>query len=968
MLLAPVLILAVYLPCQAGTDPPASSDQGPRDLEALGLYEELAAWLDEAREVGELEAIGLELERLEDMARSEDAYWVGQLWMEYAERAGDHHVALEVRIEAYRAARRTFLAAGSYRDAPELAVWALQNLGSMLQGATRYDEAASAMEEALAAYREMGNAEGVAEVEFNLANLAYQSGRPSEAIARIQRALPYFRANPGVNLLNCLNSLASFHLRIDQLTESAFVAEELIASATALENWLYVGYAHEKIGWTLQSSGRYEEALAEFRSAQGFYRKAGSAYHADKSAGNLAASLTTLRRFDEAQEAYERALGVITPDTDPGNWLNLRFNQADMFADMGDLERARAGYGELLEIARSARDAWLEADLLQNLAGLDADEGSLERACRRLKEARALRSSLGDRLAPAEIEEGLGNVYSRLGGGEDALTSYGSAARQLAALMRSQLEPLSGALSFSVRKQFRGTYDGAMRVLAELEPTPEQLAEAYAVPQTFHGATINAQLAETRAALTQRIPDHLGDRYARLLDDYEEASTERLRTAGALALAELDPHRGVSVEAAALTRLDQRVVELEGQLARIEERIRATDPVYASIQYPSPASLESVQACLPERAALLEYVWTTDAVYAFALTRGGASFRRLASAEGAQDLVQRLRDEIEAGGDGAVATEAGRLLVDPILPAGVERLWIAPDGELCFVPFEALHVGDDGRYLVETHDVAYVHSGTVLRDTAGTGMPEHGAGLRLVAIGDPRWDREATFLSAERSGPGALPGTAIESLELAAHLSGEEAHRERLIEVLRALREDPHALPAEPLVGGGTVVRLGALATEDFVRTDPAVRAADVLLFACHGEADFAIPSQSRLYLAPGAEEDGFLTLRELGGLDLSARLVVLSACESNLGELRAFEGLTGLALAARQAGARSVLSTLWKVDDDDSLALMRDFFSGWARRGEPLARALAEAKRAAIADRHVPRSWAGYLLWDTSR
>jgi CHAT domain-containing protein len=111
--------------------------------------------------------------------------------------------------------------------------------------------------------------------------------------------------------------------------------------------------------------------------------------------------------------------------------------------------------------------------------------------------------------------------------------------------------------------------------------------------------------------------------------------------------------------------------------------------------------------------------------------------------------------------------------------------------------------------------------------------------------------------------------------------------------------------------------------------------------------------------------EDGFVTLRELRDLALGAELVALSACETNAGTLRPLEGVAGLSRAALAAGAQSVLSTLWQVEDEEAAELIADFYREWLAAGRTRRSALAAAKRAAI-DRGAPLStWSAYTLWD---
>jgi CHAT domain-containing protein len=113
---------------------------------------------------------------------------------------------------------------------------------------------------------------------------------------------------------------------------------------------------------------------------------------------------------------------------------------------------------------------------------------------------------------------------------------------------------------------------------------------------------------------------------------------------------------------------------------------------------------------------------------------------------------------------------------------------------------------------------------------------------------------------------------------------------------------------------------------------------------------------------------DGLLTALEVENLDLwGTELVVLSACETGLGEVQVGEGVLGLRRAFQNAGAKTVLASLWKVPDKETEQLMTKFFQSWLK-GTPKAQALREAQLGLIAelrkDPDPKRRTAPPLLW----
>jgi CHAT domain-containing protein len=260
--------------------------------------------------------------------------------------------------------------------------------------------------------------------------------------------------------------------------------------------------------------------------------------------------------------------------------------------------------------------------------------------------------------------------------------------------------------------------------------------------------------------------------------------------------------------------------------------------------------------------------------------------------------------------------------------ARARRVLVLRDGPLHFVPFAALPLGS-GALLVEKVPVHVAPSATVFAELAS--RPRPGA-TRVAAFADPLDPPAAGAETALRP----LPGTRREAA---------------------ALRE---------VYGDAVTLRLGADATEERVKAlGPEV---SHLHLACHGLVDPRSPLDSSLALsapAPGAAEDGRLQAWEvIEQLRLHADLVVLSACDTALGEELPGEGVLGLAYAFQLAGARSVLSTQWTVEDASAARLVERFYRG-LHGGLDAAAALRAAQ---LATRRRPATahpyyWASFQL-----
>jgi CHAT domain-containing protein len=262
----------------------------------------------------------------------------------------------------------------------------------------------------------------------------------------------------------------------------------------------------------------------------------------------------------------------------------------------------------------------------------------------------------------------------------------------------------------------------------------------------------------------------------------------------------------------------------------------------------------------------------------------------------------------------ALAQEAYDVFVRPLEDVlKTETVYFLPDGNLNLLPFQALHDGD--AYLVEKHSVAYAPSATVLSFCRAKRKP---AGGSMLAFGNPNLQNARYKL----------------------------AHAEKEVRTIGSMFKE-----AKILVGSDANEKAFQLLAEDY----------DVLHFACHGVIDQNHPMRSCLRLAQDRDNDGFLHAREIFDVDLRAGLVTLSACDSGLGTITLGSEVLGLTRAMMFAGTPSVVSSLWKVDDEATAELMVDFYRGLST--ESKAAALRKAQINMIHEGTPAYYWAPFCL-----
>jgi CHAT domain-containing protein len=269
-------------------------------------------------------------------------------------------------------------------------------------------------------------------------------------------------------------------------------------------------------------------------------------------------------------------------------------------------------------------------------------------------------------------------------------------------------------------------------------------------------------------------------------------------------------------------------------------------------------------------------------------------------------LAEELRKAMIARRDVAKPLRiAHELLIRPVLPslAGKKSLIIVPDGELGTIPFEAL-TGADGKYLIEGLEIRYVPAVALLTDPGARHKADG-----LYAMGDPEYSPLGTLQ------PRPLHDTREEVQSIAKHFAGRSS------------------------------VWLGGEASESELKAADLSKYGYVHL-ATHG----ILGGVASGYLEPGllltrsAADDGVLTMSEAQQLKLSARLAVLSACDTGRGERIVGEGALSISRAFLLAGADAVVVSLWPVDTAATTQLMVALYDKMAK-GATAANALQAVK-----------------------
>jgi CHAT domain-containing protein len=304
----------------------------------------------------------------------------------------------------------------------------------------------------------------------------------------------------------------------------------------------------------------------------------------------------------------------------------------------------------------------------------------------------------------------------------------------------------------------------------------------------------------------------------------------------------------------------------------------------------------------------------------------------------------------------------------------VDKVVIGPDGALNLLPFAAL-VDDSNRSLIERYRLAYVSSGRELaREKGRTKAPESD----LLLVANPAFDRVMTgggkHADAVRSRSfnqtfTSLPGTEQEAQEIPLLVPGDKKRKR----VLVGLEATAMAVKA------ARNPRILHLATHGFFLGDQAVQLSSSVR-GISVKSSSEEESEKRVYENPllrsglafaGANhavqkdegDDGLLTAYEISGMDLSGtELVVLSACETAVGQVHSGEGVFGLRRAFALAGAKVLMMSLWPIDDEITARQMKVFYQNLSKL--PPAEALRQAQLDTIKELRAKHPSASPALW----
>lgn len=785
------------------------------------------------------------------------------------------------------------------------------------------------------------------------------------------------------SVASSLNNLGRIYRFTGNYDRAINVLKQSISIRNSIHNKEHPEIANSllNLGRTYQLEGNFQLANDAYIEALGIQRKTLGSNHPSLAAthhsiGDLYLSIndpvTAKTHFQKGLDLQRKSYGETHPDL------------AKTYLSLGEVALKENRYQQ----ANSFFDKGLKANLVDTTAPLSTDPPTLEKVL------------------------STESLFALLRAKSNALHQHYLSTKNLEHLYESQrlYQNLTDLLA-----QHRRSFRSQASKLALNEKSVDIIEEALAVNLALYRITLDEQYiksafstmekgkatalldaqAEADARQFSGIPDSLlsyeEDLRARLAFYDENLKKEEIKKEKA--------------DSAKIVLWRDKTFTMRKKYDALLDALENEYPDYYNLKYQNKTiSIDDIRAqLLTSENALIEYFTGKDSLYTFAITDNQITVASLYRDSTLDMQIDQLRQGIILREDSLYLTSAASLfnyLIKPVSEIAASRQnWIiVPDGMLNYVPFESLLTTPVTRftsyqhlpYLIKQHSIQYAYSSTLETTqlnirrsvpSSGTGIKDFIAFAPVFPEGISNNTRASELITGsaieqtrefipEKISPATPPipqnGAKITPLSILPRENWGHLPQSKIeVESISSLFKQRYNI-WDRWFGNRSAIYLEEDAKESVVKSS-VLKEHKFVHFATHGLINEAIPELSGIVMAQDTTdgEDGVLHLGEVYNLSLDAELVVLSACDTGLGKLAQGEGLIGLSRGFMYAGAKSLLVSLWKVQDGSTRYMMEFFYSNLLS-DQTKTEATRNAKLSMI-DYHpvfaMPYYWAGFVL-----
>ncbi|MEG4093203.1 CHAT domain-containing protein, partial [Microcoleus sp. Pol12B4] len=713
--------------------------------------------------------------------------------------------------------------------------------------------------------------------------------------------------------------------------------------------------------------GEKQKALEYYSQSLPLFRATGDRRGGAHTLTNIGGVYSDLGEQQKALEYYSQSLPLsqATGNRD-GEALTLN-NIGNVYSELGEQQKALEYYSQSLPLRRATGDRRGEAGTLHNIGLVYSDLGETQKALEYYSQSLPLSRATGDRRGEATTLYGLAYVKRDLGNLTEALKNIESSLKIIENLRTKIASPELRTSYFATVQNYYEFYIDLLMQLHKTNPKSGYDTKALEASERSRARSLLELLQESNANIREGIsPDLLQQEKSlqQQLDAVEKQSIE--------ALSHPNPN------ATKIDEIDKQRLSLLQEYQQIQTQIRSASPRYAALTQPQPLTLPEIQKqILDENTILLQYslglnrsyLWvvTSTALTSYELPKradietAAVAFRTAVTSPTQRNIPQKVAQ---------VSANLGQIILQPAASQlGNKRLLIVPDGVLHYTPFPALTLPQTAGTntnvpLIAEHEIITLPSASslaILRQNYGDRKPPNQS---LAILADP------VFSPDDKRVKGQLSPATTEKLE-ANNLGLNRSLRASEIKwppdrLLLSRQEAQTISSLFPSASTRQILDFDASRTN---ATDGNLVNYQIIHFATHGLANSKNPELSGIVMSivdnKGNLVNGFLRLTDIFNLKLAANLVVLSACQSGMGQNVRGEGMVGLTRGFMYAGAQRVAVSLWSVDDEGTAVLMQKFYQKMVQQKLAPAAALRAAQMEMMQQEKwkSPYYWAAFTL-----
>ncbi|MCB9267555.1 MAG: CHAT domain-containing protein [Lewinellaceae bacterium] len=870
----------------------------------------------------------------------------------------------------------------------------LKNLGLCYSGSGEYNKAIGFYQNALDICETVFGHEHPTIAEFfNSLGVVFDlKGDLNQAVECYQKALKIGKKTLGDDNLTVASALANLGIlfaRKNDFEKSIEYNEKALEIIKKIfgEKHHVVAQSLNNLGVIFRDKGEPKKALEHFQKALSIQQEVFGNKHSviASSFSNLGLALTDIGQYEAAIANHMRSIEISNEVLGPGHINTAVYynNLGYVYSKLANYEEAIKCYGKALEIEQKIPD--LKSNSVSvSLFGLahcyfqkkqnENIDSILNQVLEKLNFSDpALVYQVNNISILIKTLSFRGNLlrtrYHSLNEHQyllEAQKAYDVFDRVVHYQRRNLTEGSKGIFSREILSGYEGMIATNYNFF-QININQTYLETAFKINEKSKSLLLYESLQETDALNYANIPDSLLQQEYGLRVDitfYDKQRQEKLT-------------QGLSETDTTVLAISSKLFDLNREYEALKTHFEQNYPDYYRLKYDlSTVTIEEVQReLLRPNQTLLEYFVGDSSIFLFVIKQDDYQVVEVKKDFPLDSLVRQVRDGITGyyGGDertearlqqtitqyAEAAQELYRRLLAPAEGLLSESLVIVPDGILGYVPFEALlsgpveDIADFGAYpyLLKKHRISYCYSATLLREMQQKQHRKEPE--RTLLAFAPFYEQSYEYLQD-------LFGNVLDARVAALDTAGWVSTR-RDFSPLPASGEEVYT--ASRLWEGDYF--LNADATEE--RFTELVSDYRILHLSTHGIADSRVGDYSYLAFAevPDSVENELLYVRDLYNLQLNADLVVLSACETGVGELQRGEGIISLARAFAYAGAKSIVTSLWVANDSSTKELMNAFYVQ-LRKGLGKDEALRAAKLHYLeefpGERAHPFFWAGFV------